>query len=111
MPFSPRDENSIKQALQNSDVVINLIGKDYEPRHIVPTRQPDGSISRINYTFSETHVEIPRTIARLAKEAGVKSFIHMSAMAADVNSPSSFFRTKALGEIAVREQFPEAVGH
>ena len=27
LPFSPRDEDSIRRATENSDIVINLIGK------------------------------------------------------------------------------------
>ena len=34
-----------------SDIVINLIGKHYETKHVVPTRRADGKISRINYTY------------------------------------------------------------
>jgi NADH dehydrogenase (ubiquinone) 1 alpha subcomplex subunit 9 len=109
MNFSPRDEESIVAALKNSDIVINLIGKHYETKHIVPTRRADGSLSRINYSFEDVHVKIPRTIARLAKEAGVKSFIHMSALAANLDSQSPWAQSKALGEIAVREEYPEAV--
>lgn len=52
---------------------------------------------------------IPRRIARLAKEQGVKVFIHVSALAANHNSSSEWARSKARGEDAVREEFPEAV--
>lgn len=109
MPFSPRDEQSIYEAVKNSDVVINLIGKDYETEHLVSSVRPDGSRSRINYSFEDTNVTTARTIARISKEAGVKGFIHMSAMAANLNSKSEWSRTKAKGETAVRLEFPEAV--
>lgn len=111
MPFSARDEDSIRESLKNSDIVINMIGKHYETKHAVPTRRADGKLSRINYDFNEVHVTIPEKIARLAKEAGVKSFIHMSALSANAQSPSQWCRTKALGEQVVRKQFPEAVGY
>ena len=78
MNFSTRDEDSIRKSLANSDVVINLIGKHYETKHFVPTRRADGSLSRINYTLEDVNVEIPRTLARLAREAGVDTFIHVS---------------------------------
>jgi NADH dehydrogenase (ubiquinone) 1 alpha subcomplex subunit 9 len=97
------------ESLQYSDVVINLVGKHYETKHIVPTRRADGSLSRTNYDFEEVHVTIAETIAELAKEAGVKSFIHVSALSADVNSKSKWCQTKARGEAAVRSKFPEAV--
>ena len=109
MPYSPRDEASIEDTICNSDVVINMIGKHYETKHIVPTRREDGNLCRINYSFEETHVEIPRRIARLAKKNGVKTFIHVSALAADLESSSKWSQSKARGELAVREEFPEAI--
>ena len=99
----------MRESLKHSDVVVNLMGKYYETKHVVPTRRADGTLSRINYDFDELNVEIAARVARLAKEAGVKSLIHVSAMSADLNSASKWSRTKAMGELAVREQFPEAV--
>lgn len=95
--------------MKNSDVVINLIGKHYETKHLVPTRRANGKLSRVNYDFEEVHVTIPRTIARIAKEAGVQAFIHVSALSADVNSQAEWSRSKARGELAVRDVFPESV--
>jgi NADH dehydrogenase (ubiquinone) 1 alpha subcomplex subunit 9 len=109
LPFSPRDEASIKESIQHSDVVINMIGKHYETKHIVPTRREDGKLSRVNYDFNEVHVDIARNIARLTKEAGIKSFIHVSALAANHDSASEWSRSKARGEDAVREEFPDAI--
>ncbi len=109
MPFSPRDKESIYDAVKNSDVVINLIGKHYETKHIVPTRRADGNLSRVNYDFEEVNVTIPRVLAEISKEAGVSSFIHVSALSADLESKSRWSRTKAEGEIAVREAFPDSV--
>jgi len=109
MPFSPRDRESVLESVKNSDVVINLIGKHYETKHMVPTRRADGSLSRINYDFEEVHVDIPRTIAEICTEAGVKSMIHVSALAADHHSACRWSQSKARGEDAVREAFPEAI--
>lgn len=109
MPFSPRDRESVLESMQYSDVVINLIGKHYETKHLVPTRRSDGSLSRINYSFDDVHIKVPETIAELAKEAGVKCMIHVSALGADENSACRWNRSKALGEAAVRSKFPEAV--
>ncbi|CAN0427263.1 unnamed protein product, partial [Ascophyllum nodosum] len=47
-------------------------------------------------------------LARAAKAQGVKNFVHVSALAVDLDSPSRWARTKAQGELAVREVFPEA---
>eukprot|EP01032_Pedospumella_encystans_P010139 gene10139-11877_t len=109
MPFSPRDRESIYEAVKKSDVVINMIGKHYETKHIVPTRRADGNLSRVNYDFEEVNVTIPRILAEISKEAGVESFIHVSALSADLESKSKWSRTKAQGELAVREAFPEAI--
>ncbi|KXS12635.1 NAD(P)-binding protein [Gonapodya prolifera JEL478] len=91
--FQPRDEKSIVETLRNSDVVYNLIGRDYKTK---------------NFTFDETHIDIPRRIARLARQHGVSKFVHVSALNASENSPSQFLRTKWYGEQAVREEFPDA---
>eukprot|EP01035_Chromulina_nebulosa_P017412 gene17412-22961_t len=109
IPYSARDEELLKKSMQYSDVVINCIGKHYETKHIVPTRRSNGKLSRINFSFEEVNITIPRNIARIAKQSGVQVFIHLSALSADVDSNSEWSRTKALGEIAVREEFPDAI--
>lgn len=109
LAFSPRDHESIIQSIKNSDIVINLIGKHYETKHVVPTRRENGELSRVNYSFDEVHSDIPRTLAKLSKEAGVQSFIHVSAISADLESQSAWSQSKAKGEAAVKEEFPEAV--
>jgi NADH dehydrogenase (ubiquinone) 1 alpha subcomplex subunit 9 len=111
MPFSPRDHQSIVDSVKNSDIVINMIGKYYETKHIVPTRRADGSISRINYSYEDVNVIIPQTIAKIAKENGVKAFIHMSALAASPDSASVWSQTKARGEAVVQKEFPGAVSN
>ena len=95
--------------MKHSDVVINVIGKYHETKHLIPTRRSNGKLSNVNYGIEEVNVDIPARIARISKEAGVKSFIQVSALAADLNSKSVWNRTKAEGEIAVREKFPESV--
>lgn len=109
MPFSPRDHDSIRESIRRSDVVINLIGKHYDTKHAVPTRRENGTLSRVNYGIEEVNVTIPQTLARLAREAGVSTFIHVSALSASETSASHFSRTKAIGEKAVRQEFPEAI--
>jgi NADH dehydrogenase (ubiquinone) 1 alpha subcomplex subunit 9 len=109
MEFNGRDEDSIRASIRDADVVINLIGKYYETKHIVPTRRADGSLSNINYDFNEVHNEIPAKIARIAKEQGVRAMIHMSAMSASEESASAWSRSKAAGEKSVRAEFPEAI--
>ncbi len=45
--YSFDDDESVRQAIAGSDIVINLVGKHYETKHIVPTRRSDGSLSRL----------------------------------------------------------------
>ena len=108
IPFSARDEDSILECINKSDVVINLIGKHYETKHLIPTRRADGTLSRTNFSFEDVNVTIPATLARLCKTAGVKSFVHVSALSQNVHSASKWSSTKARGETAVREIFPNA---
>ncbi|KAL6428298.1 hypothetical protein ACFW04_008536 [Cataglyphis niger] len=98
-PFHLRDEDSIRKCIKYSNVVINLIGRDWETR---------------NFTYHEVHVEGARRLARLCKEANVEHFIHVSALNVDnkesyvLEDGSQFLRTKLEGEYAVRKEFPEA---
>lgn len=93
VPTNIRDEASLKELIQDSDIVINLVGILYE---------------KGKQTFEAVHVDGARRLAQLAKEFEVKQFIHMSALAADKESKSSYARSKFKGEAAVRQAFPEA---
>ncbi|CAE7281650.1 Ndufa9 [Symbiodinium sp. KB8] len=99
LPFSPRDEDSIRRATENSDIVINLIGKDYETSSL-----PWG----VNCSYEEAHVDVAGKVARIAVEQGVSTLVHVSALAADEHSLSRWARSKALGEAAVRAEAPGA---
>jgi NADH dehydrogenase len=57
-------------------------------------------------TFELVHHTGPARLARLAREAGVERFVHISAIGADLRSSSAYARTKAAGERAVRDAFP-----
>ena len=50
-----------------------------------------------------------RHVAEAARAVGAKALVHISALGADPHSPSAYARTKAAGEAAVKEVFPEAV--
>jgi NADH dehydrogenase len=84
---------SVAAAIGQSGAVINLIGILYE---------------KGRDTFEAMHVEAAARIARLAREQGAQSFIHISALGADPQSSSHYARSKAAGEDAVRAFFPEA---
>lgn len=109
IPFSGRDEDTIWESVQHSDIVVNMIGKHFETKHAVPTRRSDGTLSRVNYNFEEVHVDIPKRIAAVSKAAGVKAFVHLSSLSACASSVSQWSQSKAKGEAAVREAFPESI--
>ena len=99
-PFDLKDEESIIRSIKYSNVVINLIGQTYETS---------------NFSFDDVHVEGARTLARLAKKCNVERFIHMSCLNAEekptpmiIQDGSKMLKSKWRGEVAVREEFPEA---
>jgi NADH dehydrogenase len=55
------------------------------------------------------HVAGARAAARAAREAGAKTFVHVSAIGADRRYWAKYARTKAAGEAAVLAEFPDAV--
>jgi NADH dehydrogenase len=85
---------SVAEAMRGSDAVINLVGILRETG-----RQ----------RFAAVHGLGARAVARAASEAGIARFVHMSAIGADADSPSGYARSKAQGEAAVLEAFPDAV--
>lgn len=87
------DPPQISRAVEEMEVVINLVG-------IMTQRGPA--------SFTAVHVDGARNVALAAREAGARRLIHMSALGASDGSPSQYARTKAAGERAVRQAFPEA---
>lgn len=93
IPFHARDTDSIAAAVEKSDVVINLLGKQMKTR---------------NFDYVGSNVEAVGNIAKVCKEVGVPKFIHVSAVAANEESPSEWLRCKAMGEAQVRTYYPDA---
>jgi len=83
----------IEAAVAESNVVINLVGKHFET---------------MRWSFGDVNTTFPAVLAQVCADVGVERFVHLSAMGAYVDSPSSWLRSKALGEEAVREAFPGA---
>jgi len=54
-------------------------------------------------TFERLHVQATANMLRVAKEAGVKRYVHMSALGARSGARSAYHRTKWRAEEAVRE--------
>jgi uncharacterized protein YbjT (DUF2867 family) len=86
------DEQSVREAIGNSDYVVNLIGIIFETG---------------KKTFQNTHVDIPQRIAEACKMNKVKRFVHISAIGANPDSASKYMVTKALGEQVVRKAYPD----
>jgi NADH dehydrogenase len=80
---------TIAAAAEGADAVINLVGVF------------KGNLELI-------HAEGAGKLAAAAKATGARAFVHISAIGADINSPSDYGRTKAQGERAVRAAFPNA---
>ncbi|KAG4120375.1 hypothetical protein ERO13_D11G140000v2 [Gossypium hirsutum] len=94
MKYDPRDENSIKAVMAKANVVINLIGREYETR---------------NFSFEEVNHFMAEQLAVIAKEhGGIMRFIQVSCLGSSLSSPSRFLRAKAAGEEAVLKELPEA---
>jgi NADH dehydrogenase len=83
------DLDSVRNAVKSATAVVNLVGVFGRAMHKV-------------------HVDGARNVAEAAREAGVRALVHISAIGADIASPSNYGRTKAEGEEAVRKAFPEA---
>ncbi|KAF7248066.1 NADH dehydrogenase [ubiquinone] 1 alpha subcomplex subunit 9, mitochondrial [Varanus komodoensis] len=94
MEWDSHNKDSTRRVLEHSNVVINLVGKEWETR---------------NFRYEDVFVKIPKQIAQLSREAGVEKFIHISHLNADMKSPSKYLRNKAVGESVVREEFPDAI--
>ncbi|GFY99531.1 NAD(P)-binding Rossmann-fold superfamily protein [Actinidia rufa] len=94
MKYNPRDENSIKAVMAKANVVINLIGREYETR---------------NYSFEEVNHFMAEQLAVIAKEhGGIMRFIQVSCLGASQSSPSRMLRAKAAAEEAIMRELPEA---
>jgi len=123
VPIDVRNQESLMKAVKYSNWAINLIGRDWETK---------------NFTFNDVHCDAARAIAKACKDSGVEKFIHFSALMASPDpqrclpkiggiikrfipkfipqssatfllNGSEFLRSKYRGEIAVKEEFPEAI--
>jgi len=92
--WQPNDFSKIKEAINNSDVVINLIGILYENR---------------KQKFSKIHTEIPDVISKLCAKSDVKKFIHVSAIGANAESKSLYQKSKFQGELKALSNFNNTI--
>jgi uncharacterized protein YbjT (DUF2867 family) len=83
------NRDSVRNAVHGATAVVNLCGVF-------------GSKMRA------VHVDGARNAAEAAAELGARSLVQVSAIGASLDAQSSYGRTKAEGEEAVRERFPRA---
>lgn len=93
VPFELRDEDSVRDVIRGSNVVINLMGKHHETP---------------NYKFNDVHVEGARLLAETAREEGVEHFVHVSTALPLGKCKSKWLASKLQGEKVVREIYPNA---
>ena len=92
--WNPNNFSELKDAIKNSDVVINLIGILYETR---------------KQKFYNIHTNIPEAVAKICDESDVKKFIHVSAIGANENSKSLYQKSKYQGEVKALNNFKNTV--
>ena len=81
------DRDQLAAAAAGRDAVVHLVGVINE---------------KGGQTFDRMHREATENVVAAAKSAGVRRYLHMSAMGSSDDSPSEYGRTKAAGEKAVR---------
>ncbi len=82
--------DSVKRAVEGADAVVNLVGV-------------------FGSAMQAVHVDGARNVAEASAAAGVSALVHFSAIGADAASPALYGRTKAAGEAAVMDAFPNAI--
>src|SRR6056297_1468365 len=89
-----RDDESVRLVAKGADAVVNCVG----------TFDKGGKNN-----FEAVQDKGASRVARIAAEEGVGRLVHLSAIGADPDSYSIYARTKAAGEAAILEHFPQAV--
>ena len=88
--LEPKHFSDLKEAIKDSDIVVNLIGILFENR---------------KQKFYNIHSKIPEAVAKICSDSDVKKFIHVSAIGANDKSKSLYQKSKFLGEQKALENF------
>lgn len=88
------DEASVAAALEHAHGAVNAVSLYVE---------------RGGATFRSVHVEGAARVARNARKGGIERLIHVSGIGSDPASSSDYIRARGEGEIAVREEFADAI--
>ena len=92
--FSLNDLSKIREAIKNSDIVINLIGILFE---------------NSKQKFLNLHSDLPGIVAKYCSESEVKKFIHVSAIGANADSKSLYQQSKFEGEQKALNNFKNTI--
>ena len=92
--WNPNNFSNLKEAIKNSDVVINLIGILYETR---------------KQKFYNIHSSIPEAVSKICAESEVKKFIHVSAIGASEESKSLYQKSKFQGEVKALNNYKNTI--
>ena len=88
-----RDANDVASAIDGADGVVNAVSLYVE---------------RGDLTFKEIHVDGAARVAEAARKHGCRRLVHLSGIGSDAGSSSPYVRSRAGGEKAVRDSFPDA---
>ena len=96
MPFHPRDEQSIRDCIGNSDIVLNFVGKYYETKNLYLKKNYTylNMIYKISNRYQDVNIYFPERLARICNDMGVKHFLHVSALQQNLKHKSEWARTK-----------------
>ena len=89
LDWNPNNFKDLKEAIKNSDVVINLIGILFETR-------------KQNFLI---FIQKFLRLSKICSQTDVKKFIHISAIGANEKSKSLYQKSKFLGEQKALENF------
>ena len=92
--WTPNNFSKLKEAIKNSDVVVNLIGILFETR---------------KQKFHNIHSKIPEVVAKICASTDVNKFIHVSAIGANEKSKSLYQKSKHFGEVNAFNNFNKTV--
>ena len=74
LDYSIRDDDAIKYAVERSNVVVNMVGREWETR---------------NFSFEDVHVDFPARLAEICESVGASRLVHVSALGAAADHPPS----------------------
>lgn len=84
------DSAALAKAVQGAEAVIHLVG-------IIMNRRLQGQ------TFRRVHIDFTRRVLEAAGQAGVRRYVHMSALGTRAEALTEYHRTKWVAETLVRE--------